>query len=110
MEELRRREAIAARGLEFAILTASRTGEVIGARWPEIKQQAARHLPLPQTRNAVPLPPISELVKMPGDQIVYSLSLSADGTATLTDGKGKELAVQKSTLRPSASPSLHEGK
>ena len=43
---------------------------------------------------------------MPGDQIVYTLSLSADGTATLTDGKGKELAVQKSTLRPSASPSL----
>lgn len=34
--ELRKRDAIAARGLEFAILTATRTGEVIGARWDEI--------------------------------------------------------------------------
>jgi integrase len=33
---LRTREAIAARALEFAILTAARTGEVIGARWDEM--------------------------------------------------------------------------
>ena len=33
---LRQREAIAARALEFLILTAARTGEVIGARWSEI--------------------------------------------------------------------------
>lgn len=33
---LRDREGIAARGLEFTILTAARTGEVIGARWSEI--------------------------------------------------------------------------
>jgi integrase len=33
---LRTREAIAARGLEFLILTAARTGEVIGARWNEV--------------------------------------------------------------------------
>ena len=36
MAELRQREAIAARGLEFLILTAARTGEVIGATWDEI--------------------------------------------------------------------------
>lgn len=36
MDELRRQEGIAARALEFAILTAARTGEVIGARWEEI--------------------------------------------------------------------------
>lgn len=34
--ELRQREALAARALEFLILTAARTGEVIGARWGEI--------------------------------------------------------------------------
>jgi integrase len=34
--ELRQQEGIAARALEFAILTAARTGEVIGARWDEI--------------------------------------------------------------------------
>ncbi|MGY3698939.1 integrase [Bradyrhizobium sp. USDA 3240] len=33
---LRSRTAVAARALEFAILTAARTGEVIGARWEEI--------------------------------------------------------------------------
>jgi integrase len=34
--ELRRRDAIAARALEFTILTAARTGEVIGAKWGEL--------------------------------------------------------------------------
>jgi len=33
--ELRRHEGVAAQALEFAILTAARTGEVLGARWPE---------------------------------------------------------------------------
>ncbi len=41
MAELRKRDGIAARGLEFAILTAGRTGEVIGATWDEIDLEAA---------------------------------------------------------------------
>lgn len=41
MAELRDQEGIAARALEFAILTAARTGEVIGARWLEIDLDAA---------------------------------------------------------------------
>jgi integrase len=36
LANLRTREAVAARALEFLILTAGRTGEVIGARWNEI--------------------------------------------------------------------------
>ena len=36
MEELRKREAVAARALEFAVLTAARSGEVRGATWAEI--------------------------------------------------------------------------
>ncbi len=36
MTSLRAQEGIAARALEFAILTVARTGEVLGARWPEI--------------------------------------------------------------------------
>jgi integrase len=40
MEELHRCEGVAARALEFAILTASRTGEVIGAAWSEIDLRA----------------------------------------------------------------------
>ena len=35
MRELGQRQGIAARALEFAVLTASRTGEVVGATWPE---------------------------------------------------------------------------
>ena len=38
--DLRAREGVAARALEFAILTAARTGEVIGANWEEIDLQA----------------------------------------------------------------------
>jgi integrase len=36
MAELRAQDGVSARALEFAILTAARTGEVIGARWDEI--------------------------------------------------------------------------
>jgi integrase len=37
---LRGRDAVAARALEFAILTAARTGEVLGAKWSEIDLDA----------------------------------------------------------------------
>lgn len=36
MAKLRTHDAVSARGLEFLILTAARTGEVIGAKWDEI--------------------------------------------------------------------------
>ena len=36
IDELGRQDGVAARALEFLILAAARTGEVIGARWPEI--------------------------------------------------------------------------
>jgi len=40
LDALRGREGMAARALEFAILTAGRTGEVLGARWDEIDLDA----------------------------------------------------------------------
>jgi integrase len=40
MAELRRRDDIAARALEFAILTAARRNEIIGARWSEVDLNA----------------------------------------------------------------------
>ena len=36
MMDLKNRQATAARALEFAILTAARSGEVLDARWDEI--------------------------------------------------------------------------
>jgi integrase len=49
MAELQQQEGIASRALEFAILTAARTGEVIGARWDEINI-AARLWTIPAER------------------------------------------------------------
>jgi integrase len=40
LEKVRGQAAVAARALEFAILTAARTGEVLGARWREIDLDA----------------------------------------------------------------------
>jgi integrase len=42
MAELRQREGTVARALEFLILTAARTSEVLGAEWREIDLDAAR--------------------------------------------------------------------
>ena len=39
MASLRDRPAVAARALEFSILTAARTGEVLGAQWSEVDQE-----------------------------------------------------------------------
>ncbi len=41
METLGEEEGVSALALRFAILTAARTGEVIGARWSEIDMHAA---------------------------------------------------------------------
>jgi putative heme-binding domain-containing protein len=43
------------------------SSELNSARWPEIKAEAAKNLPLPAAQNAEPLPPSSHLVKMTGD-------------------------------------------
>ena len=42
MALLRQREGTAARALEFAILTATRTGEALGAKWSEIDMLASK--------------------------------------------------------------------
>ena len=49
LDELRRCDGVAARALEFAILTATRTNEVLGARWDEI-DLAARVWIIPEPR------------------------------------------------------------
>lgn len=41
VKRLQKAEAMAARGLEFLILTASRSGEVLGARWKEVNLKDA---------------------------------------------------------------------
>jgi len=43
------------------------SAELNQVHWPQLKAEAAMILPLPQGQNARPLPPIADLVKMPGD-------------------------------------------
>jgi integrase len=53
--ELRKVEAVSARTLEFLILTASRTGEVIGAVWDEIDTEAkVWAIPGPRMKGGLP--------------------------------------------------------
>lgn len=62
IESLRTQEGVAARALEFTILTAARTGEAIGARWEEFDlDQALWTIPAARTKvhreHRVPLAP-----------------------------------------------------
>ena len=70
MTELRQQEGVGARALEFAILTAARTGEVIGATWPEIDLEGRLWM-IPATR-------------MKADK-EHRVPLSAAATAILRD-------------------------
>jgi len=62
LANLRQREAVAALALEFTILNASRSGEVLGARWDEIDRKTKLWI-VPPTRmkggreHRVPLSP-----------------------------------------------------
>ena len=50
-------------------------------RWEELKSRAARILPLPQSRDAQPLPPVSELVKLTGDPVNGAKVFRSDAVA-----------------------------
>jgi putative heme-binding domain-containing protein len=43
------------------------SSELNSVRWPEVKEEAAKILPLPPGQNAAPLPLIAELVRLKGD-------------------------------------------
>ena len=91
---LREREAVAALALEFAILTAARSGEVLGARWTEIdpaakvwtipaeRMKAAREHRVPLNERAVEIvesmgeAKVSEFV-FPGQRSGRPLSVMA---------------------------------
>jgi integrase len=81
MEALRSRQAVAARALEFTILTAARTAEVLGARWEEIDFQAKVWIVPPnrmkgRREHRVPLSPpaisvLTELQARHHDHLVF---------------------------------------
>lgn len=80
MEKLRRRDAIAALALQFTILTAARSGEVLGATWdevdlshgiwtvPPVRMKAAREHRVPLSSRSVQ---ILESLKSIGSQHLF---------------------------------------
>lgn len=77
MAQLRTRDGVSARALEFCILTAVRTGEVLGARWSEI-DLAAKLWTIPGERmkagaeHRVPLTDrCIEILGEPGEGLVF---------------------------------------
>jgi integrase len=92
MADLQSRQATAALALEFAILTAARSGEVLGARWDEFdldhgiwtvpaeRMKAGREHRVPLSRRAL--------------KIVKALNEARDGEVVFTGQKsGKPLSV-----------------
>ena len=81
MEDLRGRSATAARALEFAILTAARSGEVLGADWreidlqkklwtvPAIRMKAGREHRVPLSARAIEI--IEEMKEFGTDGFVF---------------------------------------
>lgn len=87
--ELRQREAMAARALEFTILTAARSGETFGATWKEIDLEAALWI-VPAKRmkagreHRVPLTPraveiLTELSQLGAEPDAYVFPGQKDG-------------------------------
>jgi integrase len=79
LAELRKREGMAARALEFAILTAARSGEVRGMRWGEIdgatwvipanRMKAGREHRVPLPKAALRL--LEQLPRFEGEDFVF---------------------------------------
>ena len=81
-------------------LTAS--SELNLAPWPDIKKAAVEILPLPQTQNAEPLPPISELVKRTGNSArgreIFESQTAACSSCHVVNGKGTDVGPQLSEI------------
>ncbi len=83
MEEVRARDGIAARALEFTVLTASRIGEALGARWDEIDLGAklwivpAERMKKGRKEHRVPLSPraiviLTEMAEIQQSDFVFT--------------------------------------
>jgi integrase len=93
MADLRIREGVAAQALEFTILTAARTGEVIGARWDEIdleagvwtvpagRMKAGKEHKTPLSPRAVEL--LKDLYREDGNDFVFIGSQAGSGLSNM---------------------------
>jgi integrase len=101
LAELREQQGVPARALEFLILTASRTGEVIGATWDEIdfanktwtvpaaRMKAGREHKVPLADAAIAI--LRDLPRQTGNERVF-IGVGGDGGALGSKGMSKALA------------------
>lgn len=85
-----------------AALRLAAASELNTVRWPQIKAQAAELLPLPQGRDAGPLPSIAELVRRSGDPrkgaIVFSRPEVGCNNCHQVDGQGVDFGPKLSDI------------
>jgi putative heme-binding domain-containing protein len=78
------------------------SSELNRAPWPAIKKSALELLPLPQTKNAEPLPPVAELVKRAGDakrgREIFESQAAACSSCHIVNGKGTDVGPQLSEI------------
>ena len=76
--------------------------ELGAVRWPEIKTEAAKILPLPAGQNSQPLPPVSELIQMKGNVAKGSEIFRRETTGCIkchqVRGEGRELGPALSEI------------
>jgi integrase len=120
MEDLRGRSATAARALEFTILTAARSGEVLGARWgeidlpnklwtvPAVRMKAGREHRVPLSARAIEI--VEAMAVLGAEGFVFSgpkpgMPLSSMAMAMLLRRMKVEITVHgfRSTFRDWAS-------
>lgn len=93
---------LAERGELAADLKLTASTELNLAAWPEIKKAAAELLPLPQSRNAEPLPPVRELVKRSGDPRrgaeIFRSETAACATCHQVNGDGADFGPRLSEI------------
>jgi putative heme-binding domain-containing protein len=78
------------------------SSELNSVRWPNLKAEAAQLLPLPQSQNSEPLPPVSELTKRKGDpahgeQVFFSAQVGC-GNCHQAGSKGVDFGPKLSEI------------
>lgn len=93
---------LAKKGQLAADLKFTASSELNRVRWPEIRNEAAKVLALPEGRNAQALPPLAELVKLKGDAAngakVYSSINVGCNTCHQVKGQGIDFGPDLSEI------------
>lgn len=99
--------AIARRGGLSADLRLTAATVLSAAADPALRAEAAQILPLPATADASPLPPIAELLAMPGDAARGRAVFATAGTCAtchVVDGRGREVGPNLSQVGVKLAP------